>query len=104
MVGDPDQSIYRWRGADYRNVHRFQEDYPGAQTILLEQNYRSTQTILDVAMAVIDRNPGRQNKQLFTDRGAESGSCCTKPMTKTMKANFVVETIARLTLARSRAR
>ena len=59
-VGDPDQSIYRWRGADYRNVHRFKEEYPQAKIILLEQNYRSTQTILDAATAIIDRNPGRQ--------------------------------------------
>jgi len=68
-VGDPDQSIYRWRGADVRNVRRFQEDYPQARVFLLEQNYRSTQTILDVAMGVIDRAAGRQRKQLFTDRG-----------------------------------
>ena len=59
VVGDEDQAIYRWRGADYRNVRRFQQDYPDAQTILLEQNYRSTQVILDAAMAVIDRHPGR---------------------------------------------
>ncbi len=59
VVGDSDQSIYRWRGADYRNVRRFEEDYPKAEVILLEQNYRSTQNILDTAMAIIDRNTNR---------------------------------------------
>jgi DNA helicase-2/ATP-dependent DNA helicase PcrA len=75
VVGDPDQSIYRWRGADYRNVHRFQEDYPRAQTILLEQNYRSTQTILDVAVA--------SSSSPIVGQG--SGSRCMKPMTKPTK-------------------
>ncbi len=67
VVGDEDQSIYRWRGADYRNILRFQQDFKDAKTILLEQNYRSTQTILDGAMAVIDHNRNRTAKKLFTD-------------------------------------
>ena len=67
-VGDEDQSIYRWRGADYHNIQRFQADFKDAQTLLLEQNYRSTQTILDGAMAVIDRNPNRTHKKLFTEK------------------------------------
>lgn len=66
-VGDEDQSIYAWRGADYRNVMRFREDFPDAQVFLLEQNYRSTQTILDVAQAVIGRNPTRTAKKLWTE-------------------------------------
>jgi DNA helicase-2/ATP-dependent DNA helicase PcrA len=94
VVGDPDQSIYRWRGADYRNVHRFQQDYPGAQTILLEQNYRSTQTILDVAMAVIDRNPDRRKKQLFTERGRGEPVMLHESYDESDEAAFVVETIA----------
>lgn len=67
VVGDEDQSIYRWRGADYRNILRFQQDFKDAKTILLEQNYRSTQNILDGAMAVIDHNRNRTAKKLFTD-------------------------------------
>lgn len=66
-VGDEDQSIYAWRGADYRNVMRFREDFADAKVVLLEQNYRSTQTILDVAQAVIRRNPTRTDKKLWTE-------------------------------------
>jgi DNA helicase-2/ATP-dependent DNA helicase PcrA len=99
VVGDPDQSIYRWRGADYRNVRRFQEDYRGAQTILLEQNYRSTQTILDVAMAVIDRNTGRQKKKLFTERGVGERVVLHEAYDENDEGNYVVETIAMLTLS-----
>jgi DNA helicase-2/ATP-dependent DNA helicase PcrA len=66
VVGDEDQSIYRFRGADYRNVARFREDYPQSQVFLLERNYRSTQTILDVANAVITRNQHRHPKRLYT--------------------------------------
>jgi len=96
VVGDPDQSIYRWRGADYRNVHRFQQDYPAAQTILLEQNYRSTQTILDVAMAVIDRNPDRRRKQLFTERGRGQPVLLHESYDESDEAAYVVESIALL--------
>lgn len=67
-VGDSDQSIYKWRGADYRNINRFREMYPQAELILLEQNYRSTQIILDVAKAVIKQNKNRVHKELFTTR------------------------------------
>lgn len=67
-VGDSDQSIYKWRGADYRNIDRFRQMYPDAEMILLEQNYRSTQIILDVAKAVIKQNKNRVHKELFTTR------------------------------------
>jgi DNA helicase-2/ATP-dependent DNA helicase PcrA len=66
VVGDEDQSIYSWRGADFRNVQRFREDYPDVQVILLEQNYRSTQIILDVAHNVIAHNVQRVAKDLWT--------------------------------------
>lgn len=96
VVGDTDQSIYRWRGADYRNVLRFEKDFPEAQTILLEQNYRSTQNILDVAMAVIDRNPYRTPKRLFTERGIGSKIQLHEAANDREEARFVVEEIAGL--------
>jgi DNA helicase-2/ATP-dependent DNA helicase PcrA len=95
-VGDPDQSVYRWRGADYRNVRRFQEDYPDAEVLLLEENYRSTQLILDAAMAVIDRHPGRTRKQLFTQRQGGAQLYAHEAYNEQEEAQFVVDTIAEL--------
>jgi DNA helicase-2/ATP-dependent DNA helicase PcrA len=95
-VGDEDQSIYGFRGADYRNVLRFREDFPDARVILLEQNYRSTQLILDAANAVIARNIKRTPKHLRTDRGAGAQVILHEAYDETDEAQFVVNTIQRL--------
>lgn len=100
VVGDPDQSVYRWRGADYRNVQRFEQDFPGAQVILLEQNYRSKQTILDAAMGVIDKAPRRRKKKLFTERGQGEKVVFYEARDDYGEASFVVDTIAQLVASR----
>ena len=99
-VGDPDQSIYAWRGADWRNVQRFEQDFPDAHTILLEQNYRSRQTILDAAMGVIDRARNRRKKKLFSDRGAGDKIFFYEAPNDYEEASFVVDTIAQLVASR----
>jgi len=96
VVGDPDQSIYRWRGADYRNVRRFEQDFPEAQVILLEQNYRSRQNILDAAISVIDRAQQRHRKQLFTERGQGEKVFYYEALDDYGEASFVVDTITSL--------
>ena len=96
VVGDEDQSIYRWRGADYRNVLRFEEDYPACCKILLEQNYRSTQTVLDAARAVIDRNKNRTPKHLFSERGTGDRILLFEASDDHAEAAYVVDTIHQL--------
>ncbi len=96
VVGDPDQSIYAWRGADWRNVQRFEQDFPDAQTIFLEQNYRSRQNILNAAMGVIDRAQNRKRKELFTDRGEGEKVFFYEAPDDYAEAAFVVDTIAQL--------
>ena len=95
VVGDEDQSIYRWRGADYRNVQRFMQDFPNAEKVLLEQNYRSTQTILDAAVAVIDENTNRTHKALFSDRGTGDEIVIFEAGDDLEEASYVVDVISR---------
>lgn len=99
-VGDPDQSVYGWRGADYRNVRRFEQDFPDAQVVLLEENYRSHQNILDAAMGVIDRAKNRHKKRLFTDRGVGEKIMFYEARDDYGEAAFVVDTIAELVLSK----
>ncbi len=93
-VGDEDQSIYRWRGADFRNVQRFRDQYPDAMVILLEQNYRSTQTILDAAQQVIARNIHRTPKKLFTQLGGGVPITLHEAYNEDDEAQFVIDTIS----------
>ncbi|MBI3621479.1 MAG: UvrD-helicase domain-containing protein, partial [Nitrospirae bacterium] len=96
VVGDDDQSIYRFRGADVGNILRFEQDFPSAAVILLEQNYRSTQTILDAAMAVVSGNASRKPKQLWTDnRGGPPIIRCRAADDET-EADYIARTIASL--------
>jgi len=96
VVGDADQSIYAFRGANIRNILQFESDYPNAKTILLEQNYRSTQNILSAANAVISNNEGRKDKNLWSDAG--SGALINGYVAESEhdEADFVVREIARL--------
>ncbi|MEU3187074.1 DNA helicase PcrA [Streptomyces sp. NPDC006923] len=100
VVGDADQSIYAFRGATIRNILQFEEDYPSATTILLEQNYRSTQTILSAANAVIERNESRRPKNLWTRAGAGAQITGFVADTEHDEAQFVADEIDRLTDAR----
>lgn len=95
-VGDEDQSIYAFRGADYRNVQRFRQDYTDANVILLEQNYRSTQNILDVAQAVIKHNRNRTHKHLTTTKGAGERITLRECYDDHEEAQFILDTIGEL--------
>jgi DNA helicase-2/ATP-dependent DNA helicase PcrA len=96
VVGDSDQSIYAFRGADIRNITEFERDFPGAQTILLEQNYRSTQNILSAANAVISQNPYRPAKNLWTDAGSGEKISIFTGFDERNEAAYVVDQIGQL--------
>jgi DNA helicase-2/ATP-dependent DNA helicase PcrA len=95
-VGDEDQSIYKWRGADFRNIQRFREHNPGLTQIVLEENYRSTQTILDAARGVIDKNAQRTRKNLFTQRSGGTLISVYEAYNQDDEAQYVVDTIQQL--------
>ena len=95
VVGDEDQSIYRWRGADIQNILSFEEDYPSARTVRLEQNYRSTQKILDAAGAVVSRNLARKGKTLWTDRQGGDAIGLYDAWDADQEALFVADEITR---------
>jgi len=96
VVGDADQSIYAFRGASIRNINEFEKDYPDAEVIHLEQNYRSTQTILSAANAVISNNSDRRPKNLWTDAGAGERITGYVADTEQDEARFVADEIKRL--------
>ncbi len=96
VVGDEDQSIYSWRGADFRNVQRFRKDFPEARLILLEQNYRSTQNILDAARSVIRHNVQRTDKHLWTENPPGQPIIVYEAYDEHEEAQFVVDEIQRL--------
>ncbi|WP_243077308.1 ATP-dependent helicase [Microbacterium sp. SS28] len=96
VVGDSDQSIYAFRGADIRNITEFERDYPGAKVVLLEQNYRSTQNILSAANAVISNNFDRKDKKLWTDVGAGEKIVGFTGYSQHDEAQFVADETERL--------
>jgi DNA helicase II / ATP-dependent DNA helicase PcrA len=95
VVGDPDQSIYKWRGADLRNILDFEHDFPEAKIVRLERNYRSTQVILDAASAVISQNRNRKDKRLWTDRAGGAKILYFRGGDELEEADFIMRTARR---------
>ena len=93
VVGDPDQSVYRWRGADLRNILDFEKDFPDCRVVALEQNYRSTKRILDIASAVIVNNTARKDKRLWTENGEGERAEVYRAWDENEEAAFVAQTI-----------
>ena len=96
VVGDDDQSIYSWRGADLRNIMDFERDYPDARVVKLEQNYRSTQNILEAAHAVVSRNAGRKEKKLWTNKGVGTQIEVFDAYNEYEEAEFVARQVEKL--------
>ena len=102
VVGDPDQSIYKWRGADLRNLVDFENDFGDAKVVRLEQNYRSTQVILDAATAVIQQNRNRKDKRLWTDRKGGDKIVYYRGSDELEEADFIAKSIKQAALGRHR--
>ncbi|EMD33518.1 hypothetical protein CERSUDRAFT_76726 [Gelatoporia subvermispora B] len=102
VVGDPDQSIYGWRGSDYRNVTRMQEDYLGIIQLPLEENYRSTARIVGFALAIISQDKGRIPKDLFTNNIAGCSPMLSMYPSEKAEANFIAEELERLKTSKAR--
>src|SRR5713101_240727 len=96
VVGDPDQSVYRWRGADLRNILDFEKDYPDCRVITLDQNYRSTKRILDIASTVIANNTARKDKRLWTDNEEGERASLYQAWDENEEAAFVAQSIRAL--------
>ena len=96
VVGDPDQSIYTWRQADIRNILKFEEDYPDAKLVVLEQNYRSTKTILEAAQRIISLNVQRKQKNLWTDNEPGAPVASVETYDEQEEAQFVVAEVEKL--------
>jgi len=104
VVGDEDQSIYGWRGADIRNILDFEHDFPNATVIRLEQNYRSTKTILEAASRVVERNTARKGKTLWTDGPAGDPICYFEAEDGEQEALFIADTSRKILASDPRAR
>ena len=96
VVGDPDQSIYRFRGADLRNILDFERDFPGCRVVRLEQNYRSTGRILEIAAAVIAHNQARKEKSLWTENARGEPARLFRARDEAEEALWVARTVAEL--------
>ena len=96
VVGDPDQSVYRWRGADLRNILDFEKDYPDCRVVALEQNYRSTKRILGIASAVIVNNTARKDKRLWTDNREGERPLVYRAWDENEEAGFVAQKVRSL--------
>jgi len=102
VVGDDDQSIYSWRGADYQNIVNFEKDFPNVKEIKLEQNYRSTGTILEAANGVIQNNTNRKEKKLWSGNGEGKPIEVYYPENEATEANFIIECLQSIALTEKR--